>query len=251
MIKASELCVAQVPLFSGLSDDELFEVAARAQQIKKQAGEVIFRPGDSLSQLLVVHSGSVRITHLDTSGSERLIRVLNPGDFIGEASFVAGLAPEFYAIAMTNVALCTFDHREFDGLVAGYPSIAREMLRSVMGRLESAERFIAEVADSPVAARVARYLLDLPIISNSPGIPDSSNSSASAKHSASGSGTPSQGSVTVQLPIAKKDVASLLGITPESLSRQLSTLQNAGVIIVRGRSIEILDPSSLEAQLTK
>ncbi len=211
---------------SGLSDDELFEVAARAQQIKKQAGEVIFRPGDSLSQLLVVHSGSVRITHLDASGAERLIRVLNPGDFIGEASFVAGLAPEHYAIAMTNVALCTFDHREFDGLVADYPAIALEMLRGVMGRLESAERFIVEVTDSPVATRVAHYLLDLP-----------------GKVTADG--------VAVQLPLAKKDVASLLGITPESFSRQLGTLQSAGVITVRGRSIEIHDPNSLEAQLTK
>lgn len=226
MIKASELCVAQVPLFSGLSDDELFEVAARAQQIKKQAGEVIFRPGDALSQLLVVHSGSVRITHLDVSGAERLIRVLNPGDFIGEASFVAGLAPEFYAIAMTNVALCTFDHREFDGLVADYPTIALEMLRSVMGRLEGAERFIAEVTDSPVATRVAHYLLDLP-------------------------GKAEPGGITVKLPLAKKDVASLLGITPESLSRQLGMLQSAGVITVRGRSIEVHDQSHLEDQLTK
>lgn len=226
MIKASELCVAQVPLFSGLSDDELFEVAARAQQIKKRAGEVIFRPGDSLSQLLVVHSGNVRITHLDASGAERLIRVLSPGDFIGEASFVAGLAPEFYAIAMTNVALCTFDHREFDDLVGEYPAIALEMLRSVMGRLESAERFIVEVTDSPVAIRVAHYLLDLP-------------------------GKAKLDGVTVQLPLAKKDVASLLGITPESLSRQLGILQSAGVITVRGRSIEIHDPSRLEDQLAK
>lgn len=226
MIKASELCVAQVPLFSGLSDAELFEVAARAQQTKKLAGEVIFRPGDSLSQLLVVHSGSVRITHLDVSGTERLIRVLNPGDFIGEASFVAGLTPEFYAIAMTNVALCTFDHREFNDLVNSYPAIALEMLRSVMGRLESAERFIVEVTDSPVATRVAHYLLDLP-----------------------GNATPE--GIVVQLPLAKKDVASLLGITPESLSRQLGTLQSTGVVTVRGRSIAIHDAVSLRNQLTK
>src|SRR5690606_37350059 len=99
-------------------------------------------------------------------------------------------------------------------------------LRSVMGRLESAERFIVEVTDSPVAIRVAHYLLDLP-------------------------GKAKLDGVTVQLPLAKKDVASLLGITPESLSRQLGILQSAGVITVRGRSIEIHDPSRLEDQLAK
>lgn len=237
MVKASELCVAQVPLFSGLSDDELFEVAARAQQTRKQRGETIYRPGDPLSQLLVVHRGSVRITHLDASGAERLLRVLEPGDFIGEAAFVAGLPPEHFATAMTDVQLCTFDHREFNGLVADYPAIATEMLRTVMGRLESAERFIAEVTDSPVATRVARYLLDLP------------GSPVSVSEGSAGSAAPA--GVSVQLPLAKKDVASLLGITPESLSRQFAALQGSGVLTVRGRSIEIHDLARLEGQLTK
>ena len=216
------LCVASVPLFAGLTHEEQVEVAQRAKPIKRSRGDVIHRPGDDLSQLLVVHRGSVRISHFTASGQERLFRVLEPGDFIGETSFVTGARPDNWAIALADVELCSFDHAELDGLVSQYPDIAVRMLRTVTERLDSAEQLIADLTSSAVQTRLARYLAELPT-------------------------TRVMGAPQVRLPYSKKDVASLLGTTPETLSRQLAAFSEGGVISVQGRDITVLDAAALEA----
>lgn len=94
------------------------------------------------------------------------------------------------------------------------------MLRTVSDRLDSAERFIAELTTTPAAARLARYLISLPVKRE-------------------------QGIGKVELPISKKDIASLLGTSPETLSRQLSNLIEAGLITVDGNHITIHDEQAL------
>ncbi len=216
------LCVARVPLFAGLTYEEQLEVAQRAKPIHKERGDVIHRPGDDLSQLLVVHRGSVRISHFTANGNERLLRVLEPGDFVGEAAFVTGARPDNWAIALADVELCSFDHAELDGLVTQYPDIAVRMLRTVTERLEAAEQLIADITSSAVTTRLAKYLAELPT-------------------------TRVLGTPTVRLPYSKKDVASLLGTTPETLSRQLSAFSEAGIVSVQGRDITVLDAAALDA----
>lgn len=225
-VDAQTLCVARVPLFMGLTNEQLLEVAALARPIHRKQGETIHGPGDDLSQLLVLHSGRVRIWHLDASGAERLVRVIEPGEFIGEAAFVTGTRPDHFTSALTDVELCSFDHSELQWLVDQYPAITLQMLRSMSARLETAEQFIAELTTTPVAARLARYLIDLP-----------------RTRSASGE-------VELRLPLAKKDVASLLGTTPETLSRQLNSLSESGHITVKGRGVTLLNERGLFEQAT-
>ena len=218
-------CVAIVPLFAGLTPEEQDEVATHARPIRRARGEVIHRPGDDVSHLLVVHRGRVRISHLAPTGQERLLRVLDPGDFVGEAAFVTGARPDDWATALADVELCSFDHADLRALVAQYPDIAVRMLHAVTERLEAAERRIAELTSSDVEARLAGYLIDLPT-------------------------TRRDGQVVARLPLAKKDIASLLGTTPETLSRRLAALDEAGLIGVRGRDVVLLDPIGLEARAT-
>ncbi len=215
-------CVAIVPLFKGLSPEEQDEVATHARPIRRKRGETIHRPGDDVSHLLVVHKGSVKISHLAPNGHEQLLRVLEPGDFIGETAFVTGSRPEDWATALADVELCSFDHSDLGALVAQYPDIAVRMLHAVTSRLDAAERLIADLTSADVESRLAGYLMGLP-----------------AKHQ--------DGRLVVRLPLAKKDIASLLGTTPETLSRKLAAFTDAGLITVRGRDVVITDPAGLES----
>lgn len=215
-------CVAIVPLFKGLSPEEQDEVATHARPIRRKRGETIHRPGDDVSHLLVVHKGSVKISHLAPNGHEQLLRVLEPGDFIGETAFVTGSRPEDWATALADVELCSFDHSDLGALVAQYPDIAVRMLHAVTSRLDAAERLIADLTSADVESRLAGYLMGLP-----------------AKHQ--------DGRLVVRLPLAKKDIASLLGTTPETLSRKLAAFTDASLITVRGRDVVITDPAGLES----
>jgi CRP/FNR family transcriptional regulator len=214
--------VAIVPLFKGLSPEEQDEVATHARPIRRRRGEAIHRPGDDVSHLLVVHRGRVKISHLAANGHEQLLRVLEPGDFIGEAAFVTGARPDDWATALTDVELCSFDHADLGALVGQYPDIAVRMLHTVTSRLDAAERLIADLTSADVEARLAGYLIGLP-----------------ARHS--------DGRLLVTLPLAKKDIASLLGTTPETLSRKLAAFTDAGLITARGSEVVITDAAGLEA----
>ncbi len=84
-------CVEMVPIFSNLSQEERLEIAAiaKAQTFKK--GELVYMAGDEGGTLYVLHSGRVKIYRLSASGKEQVIRVIEPGGFMGELSLFSSL----------------------------------------------------------------------------------------------------------------------------------------------------------------
>lgn len=216
-----DLCVARVPLFRGLSAEEQRDVASVARPTRVTKGERIYAAGADVSQLLVVHTGSVKIARSSPEGSEQIVRVLGPGDFVGESAFVSGSRPDHDAVALEAGNMCVFRHADVGRLVAQHPSIGLRMLEGVSRRLEATEARLAALVSSDVSARLAGYLLSLP-----------------ARHH--------RGDVLVQLPMAKKDVASLLDTTPESFSRQLRRLQDSGIIAPHDdATIQLVDIDAL------
>lgn len=220
-----DTCVALVPLFSGLTLAEQLEVARFARPIRRQRGEQIYRAGEAAGTLLVVHTGRVKLSHIAPSGQEQLLRVLESGDFIGEAAYVTGERLNHTATALSAVELCSFKHSDLGELVATFPDIALRMLHAVTARLTETERLLAEISTSDVQARIAAYLLDLP-----------------------GTWTREAGEavVRVRLPLAKNAIASLLGTTAETLSRRLAAFVEDGLITMRGSDVVILQPGRLE-----
>jgi len=219
----AESCVSLVPVFSRLTAGQQAEVAKLARPKEVGRGEYVFRAGERTVTLYVVHEGRIRISRLSSGGQDRVLRILGPGEVVGESAFLTGRCPENDAIAVENARMCMFDHARLTGLVRTYPDIAMAMLRAVSARLASAERMLAAVTSADVTARVAAYLLDCEVIA--------------------GDG----GRVRVRLPAFKKDIASFLGTTPETLSRTLAGLARKKVIVLLGHAdVEILDMTRLE-----
>lgn len=233
--RENESCVRRVPIFSGLDTAQQDSVATLARPTRVPRGELLHVAGDDSGRLFVVHTGSLKLVRTTASGRERLIRVANPGDVVGEHSFLTGEPPEYYAEATTDAQLCVFRHSDLAGLVQAYPAIALEMMRSLSGRLVDSERRLSlETAD--VGARIASYLLSLPTVAGG----NRGAGAGAGAHSVAGSGP------RVRLPLAKKDVASFLGTTPESFSRALAKLQQSGAVTSDGDAF-VLDVEALEA----
>lgn len=221
MNPGDELCVALVPVFQGLSHAQQLDVSEVARPTRVAGDEIVYAAGADVSQLLVVHTGRLKITRSNADGTEHLVRVLGPGDFVGEAAFLSGGRPDHTVTALEPANLCVFRHADLARLVRTHPSIAVRMLQTVSSRLEETETRLNAATSVDVSARLADYLLSLP-------------------------GRHGDGIVEVELPLAKKDVASLLDTTPESLSRQLRRLSDSGVIIPRrGRRIGLADLDAL------
>ena len=216
-----DLCVAQVPLFQGLSYDDQVNVAEVASPTVADRGEQVYAAGSEASQLMVVHTGAVKVARIDAEGREQILRVLGPGEFIGESAFLSGERPNHFTTALEPSSMCVFRHADLGRLIRDHPSIALRMLQEVSHRLAQTETRLASVISGDVTSRLAEYLLSL-----------------RGRHTADG--------LLVQLPMAKKDIASLLDTTPESLSRQLRKLQESGIAQTKGiRGLIIHDIDAL------
>jgi CRP/FNR family transcriptional regulator len=217
----ADTCVARVPVFAGLSADDQRRVEALAVPTRLGVGETAYSPADAHPRLLVVHTGRLKVFRLAANGSEQIVRLLGPGDFTGEGAVFSGQPPEDHAAALEECRLCVFRHEDLGRLIAAHPEVGLRMLAAVSERLSDAERRLHSLASRDVESRLADYLLGLP-------------------------STWASGVLTVALPLAKKDVASLLDTTPETLSRALRSMAAQGLIALgAGRSVTITRPDRL------
>jgi CRP-like cAMP-binding protein len=215
-------CVARVPVFASLSAQDQQYVEGLARPTHLQAGETAYSAEDDVSQLMVVHTGRLKIFRISANGSEQIIRVLGPGEFTGATSVFTGQRPDNYATALDECRLCVIHHDDLEALIRTHPEIGLRMLATVSERLSDAEHRLNSLTSRDVESRLADYLLGLP-------------------------STWQGGVATVRLPLAKKDVASLLDTTPESFSRALKSLADQGLIVIgSGRSVAITQTDRLQ-----
>lgn len=114
--------------------------------------------------------------------------------------------------------MCALEGQRLKRLMAKYPSIAFKVMDELSRRLEKAENRIEDISLSSVSKRIAGALLEL-----------------------------SEGKQEFLLPMTKGDLASQLGMTQETLSRKLATLQEEGLIALKGhRKVVIKSKSELE-----
>ena len=221
-----DLCVSRVPIFQGLTREEQLRVAEFVRPVHVAKGETVYSPGQSVSRLLVMHSGQLKVSHAAANGQEQILRTVTDGDVVGERAFLTGHLPNDLVVALEDSRMCVFDHTDLSALLRDYPDVGLRMLRTLSDRLASVERLLAAITSSDVSARIAAYLLDLP-------------------------GSIRDGVPTVWLPLAKYEIASYLGTTPETLSRRLAALSASGVIELHGRrGVTILDIDGLERVAT-
>lgn len=217
----SDLCVSRVPIFSELTRPDQERVAELARPVH-------FAPGDlvaderSTPRLLVVHQGRLKTSRLTREGVEQLLHVIGPGEFVGEGGVISGVPAPKRVTAVEEGTACSFSHESLLGLLGARPQVALRMLGAVTRRLEDAEDRLALLTSSDVPTRLAGYLLDLPAAFDA-------------------------GAAVVALPLPKKDIASLLGTTPESLSRAFARLVRDGLIETDGSRVRIVDTDGLDA----
>ena len=221
-VSAAEPCVALVPLFAGLTPEQQADVASLARPVTVEPGETFVRAGARHAPLFVVHAGMVKLSRTTADGRSTTLQVLGPGEVGGETWLLTGERPDNDVVALEAARMCVFEPAALDTLVRTFPSVGVALLRSLAVRLHSAERMLAARTLADVGARLAAYLLDCP--------------------TTWGAG----GTATAHLPMAKKDVATFLGTSPETVSRRLRAFEHDGLVRVRGTDVEILDPAGLE-----
>lgn len=213
-----ESCISRVPIFNHLEEGQMEEIMGLIHSASYEKGEVLYRAGEEADTLYILSQGKVRIWRLGENGKEQLLRILEPGDFTGETALFQEALHEDYASAMTEASICTQRREDFRTLLLKYPSISLKVLEEFSSRLGESEKRATRFATERVESRLAHHLLDL--------LPE--------------------GKEEITLPMSRKDLASYLGTTPETISRKLLELEAGGYIRqLSSRKLRILNQEGL------
>lgn len=202
--KSGDQCICAVPLFQSLTSEQKEQIHSLIHHKHYSRGETIYRPGETAESLYVLQSGKIRIYRLSESGKEQLIRIVMPGEFTGELALFKKGFYEAFAEAQTDCSICAIKHNDFRELLMQYPATSIEMLAVIANRLGTSEQQTAWATTETVKERLLHFL-------------------ASSVDS-------DESEPVVELKMAKKDLASYLGTTSESLSREIAHLEKENKI---------------------
>lgn len=212
-----------LPHFSALPPDLLDEIARGSRTRTLASGEVLFRQGDPCRGFFVVQHGAVRVYRLSKDGREQVLHHVRAGQSFAEAALLGtGRYPANAAATEAATEVVEIGGDVFQRLFRGDSRLAAAMVSSLCMWMHELVERIEELSVASAGARLARYVLRLP---------------------ASGSSDP----LTIELPMAKKDLAAHLAITPETLSRLLRRWQDQGVVRSIGKTLVIQDSRVLLA----
>lgn len=208
----------ELPILRGLTDSHRRQIMENTMLHTVPAGTVLFEQGDTPNFQIVVMSGSVQLFGRSTSGREVLVEVVSPPDLIIPAAVVTGAPYLMRARVPEPSTFLLIQARTFRDLVASDLALANSLIGSLSTQFRRMVRQIKNLKLRSAVQRIGCYLLTL----------------------SKRQGTPEK----AILPYEKNLIASELGITRESFSRVLASLENHGIRI-DGQTIWIEDAELL------
>lgn len=208
-------CLRKVPFLSSLETSQLQEVSKDITKRKYKKGEKIFAEGEKARKLYMLCTGKVKIFRYTPDGKELILYILSPNyfSFIGAFNLLKETTFDFNAVALEDTVLCTLDKNEFENIIMKYPKVTIKILEEAYDRINKIESLVYRLSTNNVDAKVAGLLLSL--------IKDFGVEGA-------------DGDIELNLTMNREELGSYSGLTRETMSRRLRSMQKQGVIELQG-----------------
>lgn len=219
------ICASIVPLFRSLDCCDLRKINSLIRKQDYSKGSLLFSKGDKANHLYIVRHGKVKIFEMAKDGRQQTVRILLPGDFFGELALFLEEQNYFVnAETLEDTGLCLLAKNDLKKLLKETPEITLGILETMSDRLARAEEIIGSLSLKSAEERIAGWLL------------------ATAEKE----GIPTQAGVRLDLALPRHELANLLGLSRETLSRKLTKLQQEGLIATKGqKQIFVLNKNKL------
>ncbi len=211
------------PLFSGILPADCTGICQCARVKEFARGEMLYFEGGAVERVMLLTSGSVKVSKLGRGGEEVILRLAVPGDVLGALGlFSSGTQYTTTQVFRTCRAL-VWEARAFEDLVKRFPVLQQNMLVILQGYLRELEERFREVATDRVGQRVALQLLRL----------------LKTIGRATDAG--------VEVGLSREELAQMTGTTLFTVSRLLSAWEARGVVSPRREAVTICEIESLRA----
>jgi CRP-like cAMP-binding protein len=208
-------------MFKELASEQIETIALHSQLIQFPKGTSVFNRGDAAVGLYILLDGQLKLGVTSPQGSEKIISIVTPGESFGEAILFLERQFPVYAQATLDSDVLLVPKSLIFSMLDNDSLFSRKMLAGLSIRMHQLVQDIEMLSLQSCTQRFIGYLLQI-----SANAPDASN---------------------ITLPASKSTIASLLNLTPETLSRTLAKLQQLGLIEVNGKDVMITDVKKLHS----
>jgi CRP/FNR family transcriptional regulator len=212
--------LSNIFLFNSFAENELNLLESSTSLKKVGKREQIFSEGLDASAFFIVVSGKVKIYKVSPDGKEHTLHIHGPGDLVAEAAIFDSMVYPASCMALEDSTLIRITREGFLNLIKKHPELSLKMMSSYSKRLRQFVSKIEELSLKDIKSRLASYLLENSTVEN--------------------------GTTVCRLKYSKKELSSLLGTIPETLSRSFAFLKQKGLIVEKDNLIIIPDPEKLK-----
>lgn len=192
-------------MFFGLLDEKFLQLLSKVAIRKNfRKEEIIFKEGDPAKSLYFIINGLVKIFKISEEGKEHIIHIFGNGEVFAEVALVENQVYPAWAMALTDTEIAIFERGKILKLLRENPEIALGVISLCIRRLRELLSSIENLRAKDVRKRLMLFLWE---------------KSERGKNE------------VVDIGIAKKDLAILLGMTPETFSRVLKKFKEEGIIV--------------------
>lgn len=226
---ACDTCVVRNrAICAGLANDELAALNNIGRRRNLEPGEPLIWEGDESVLVANVVEGVLKLSSSTEDGREQIVGVVYPADFIGRP--FAGAAGHSVT-ALTEARVCVFARADFDRFASEHPKLEHKLLERTLGELDRTRKWMLLLSRKTAQEKVATFLLEM-----------------SDRLLETGCEGPTLGPLRkFDLPFSRQQVADVLGLTIETVSRQMTALKRDGIIgLPTRRSVEIIDRATLQ-----
>ena len=187
-------------------------------------GDVLYHQGDPCRGVFCLQSGLVGLRKVGADGNSVLVRLAQPGDTIGYRSFLAGEEHKLSAEVLKPSLICFIERPVARRMLDTKPELGLRFLKRLADDLDTAEDKFLQSTSFDILARLAHLLLVL-----------KDRFTSEEK----------DGALKLELPLSRQDMAAMIGVRPETMSRAIRKFEDDGIAYFSGRTVQVPDVSVL------
>ncbi len=220
MTTCEQCVVRNRAICSALSAAELDVLNRIGRRVPIARGETLMWEGDDSALVANVIDGMLKLSTATADGREQIVGVAYPSDFVGRPF---GSTTQHDVTALSDGQLCLFPRGAFEGVAREHPELEHKLLERTLSELDRARGWMLLLGRKGAGERVATFLLEMAHRLGDAGC--------------AADGTPIE---RFNLPLSRGQMADLLGLTIETVSRQMTRLKEAGIIDLPDRRSAVI-----------
>jgi CRP/FNR family transcriptional regulator len=220
MTDCATCAVRNRAICSALDENELAALSKLGRKQRVERGQTLLWEGEESPVVANVIEGVFKLAVSTADGREQIVGVVFPSDFVGRPF---GKESPFSVTALTDAEVCIFTRSGFDGFAREHPDLQHKLLQRTLEELDRARQWMMLLGRKTATERISTLLLE---ISNRLGD--------------TGCAPIAPFLDRFELPMDRQQMGDILGLTIETVSRQLTKLKEAGIIALPDRRAVVI-----------